>query len=160
MPAKRHRASSVVERVCTNKQEVVGSNPARVACKGIFSQTLGKHWVYSAIHTSVYTLKTPRSDLTRKGSHLARPIPGSDWSGIWVKLTRNRVTNVFLTRIPGQSDLVFWSGLTQKWVWHQGTLCGSNLTPGAFRVKGKIKSVVCSDRDHSVPLNKDTIFIW
>ena len=22
----------------------------------------------------------------------------------------------------------FWSGLTQKWVWHQGTLSGSNLT--------------------------------
>ena len=28
--------------VCTSKQEVVGSNPDRVAC-GFFSQTLGKH---------------------------------------------------------------------------------------------------------------------
>ena len=43
------------------------------------------------IHISIdsYTLKTPGSDLTRKGSHGARPISGSDWSGIWVKLTRN-----------------------------------------------------------------------
>ena len=54
----------------------------------------------------------------------------------WVRLIRNfgqtdtksESKNVLLTRIPGQSDLVFWSGLTQKWVWHQGTLSVSNLT--------------------------------
>ena len=39
-----------------SRQEVVGSNPARVACE-VFSQTLGKHWTYSAIHTSVYRTK-------------------------------------------------------------------------------------------------------
>ena len=38
--------------VCTSKQEVMGSNLARVACE-VFSQTLGKHRVCSAIHTSV-----------------------------------------------------------------------------------------------------------
>ena len=37
-------------------------------------------------------------------SHGARPIPGSDWSGIRVKMTGIWVQNVFLTRIPGQSD--------------------------------------------------------
>ena len=49
------------------------------------------------------------------------PESGSNWHEIWVQ-------NVFLTWIPGQSDLVFWSGLTQKWVWQQGTLSGSNPT--------------------------------
>ena len=51
----RHQASVVVKRLrcpSTSKQEVVGSNPARVACE-VFSQTLGKHWVCGAIHTSV-----------------------------------------------------------------------------------------------------------
>ena len=46
---------------------------------------------------------------------------GWNWHDIWVK-------NVFLTRIPGQCDLLFWSDLTKKWVWHQGTLSESNLT--------------------------------
>ena len=90
-------------------------NIVRLYFHGATSQ--GESWVSKSGHT----LKNPGSDLTRKGSHLARPISGSNWHEIWVK-------NVFLTRIPGQSDLVFWSGLTQKWVWHQGTLSGSNLT--------------------------------
>ena len=34
----------------TSKQEVVGSNPARVACE-VFSQTLGKHCEYAVLYT-------------------------------------------------------------------------------------------------------------
>ena len=39
------------------------------------------------MYTFIHTLKTPR---TWKGSHGARPISGSDWSGICVKLTWNQ----------------------------------------------------------------------
>ena len=69
----------------------------------------------------MYTLKTPGSDLIWKGSHLAKPIFGSD-----------------PTRKRGQTDpeseseiyflLRFRVSLTQKWVWPNGTLSESNLT--------------------------------
>ena len=45
--------------------EVVGSNPARITCE-VFPQTLGKHWTYSAIHTSVYRTKLNQLFITRR----------------------------------------------------------------------------------------------
>ena len=56
-----------------------------------------------------------------KGPMWARPIPGSDWSGIRVKMTGIWVQNVFLTRIPGRSDPKM--GLAPL-----GLFSGSNLT--------------------------------
>ena len=45
-----------------------------------------------------YTLKTPGSDLTRKMVQWGQ-------THSWVRLIWNPGKNVFLTRIPGQSDL-------------------------------------------------------
>ena len=57
------------------------------------------------------------------------------------KLPESWVQNVFLTRIPGQSDLDsgsvwpgFRVGLTPKWVWPPRTLFRVKSDPGVFRV--------------------------
>ena len=81
--------------------EVVGSNPARVTCE-VF-QTLGKHWVCSAIHTSVLgKIKSVIIALINQQRHFYMAIPNiyvghmlcdtSVWQrfpggqGLWVNL--------------------------------------------------------------------------
>ena len=65
--------------------------------------TISKAWFHQWWKT--ITLKTPPGQIwPGKGSHGARPISGSDLSGIRVNISGIWVQNVFLTRIPGQSD--------------------------------------------------------
>ena len=104
-----------------------------LSCLGLVTWYWTKAW-WLCCDKGLYTLKTPGSDLTRKGSLDARPIFGSDRPENQARLTWN----------PSQKDIYdldfvlvwprFRISLNQKWVWPRGTLSGSNLTPGVFRV--------------------------
>ena len=96
------------------------TNPCSVEQNGVSS--LSRLFKRLVSRARPCTLKTPRSDLTRKWSHGARPISGSDWTGIWVKLTRNLSQKCLSDSDSGSVWPGFLVGLNQKWVWHQGTL--------------------------------------
>ena len=101
------------------------------------------------------TLKAPVSDLTRKGSIDARPIFGSDPTRkpgqtdpeseserhFWLRF------RVSLTQIPDQS----WP---RKCVWPNGTLSGSNLTPGVLECSSCFRAWYILSGDATCALTK------
>ena len=115
-----------------------------------------------------HTLKTPGSDLTRKGSHLARPISGSDW-----------FRNLVQTDTTSEPKWPFWLGFRVSLTWFSGRVwprngSGGDLSlvksdPGVFRVSppmlirvanyGLIKYHSCSELKTYLQLGRGNVVL-
>ena len=116
--------SDTMQAVHLDSKSLINPCVRLTAIATAWKMPLGRLTCTAGIPTGTQVTCIAGSDLTRIWPEpflgQTDPESGSNWHEIWVQ-------NVFLTQILGQSGLIFWSGLTQKWVWHQGTLSGSNL---------------------------------